>query len=100
MTPSLTSPVKSGVRVSSGPLIAYIASYRAKLESLGYVPTQVVYHLRFFAKLDLWLLRRKQRLRWLNEEKVGQFLAQLTPSPTTVLRKSQAPIRRVPPASQ
>jgi integrase len=77
MTPSLASPVKSGVRVGSGPLIAYIASYRAKLESLGYVPTQVVYHLRFFAKLDLWLLRRKQRLRWLNEEKVGQFLAQL-----------------------
>jgi integrase len=77
MTPSLASPVKSGVRVGSGPLIAHIASYRAKLESLGYVPTQVVYHLRFFAKLDLWLLRRKQRLRWLNEEKVGQFLAQL-----------------------
>jgi integrase len=77
MTPSLTSPVKSGVRVSSGPLIAHIASYRAKLESLGYVPAQVVYHLRFFAKLDLWLLRRKQRPWWLNEEKVGQFLAQL-----------------------
>ncbi len=77
MTPSLTSPVKSGVRVCSGPLIAHIASYRAKLERLGYVPAQVVYHLRFFAKLDLWLLRRKQRLWWLNEKKVGQFLTQL-----------------------
>jgi integrase len=77
MTPSLTSPVKSGVRVSDGPLIAHIASYRAKLESLGYTPAQVIYHLRFFAKLDLWLLRRRQRLWWLNEEKVGQFLAQL-----------------------
>ena len=77
MTPSLTSPVKSGVRVSNGPLTAYIAPYRAKLEDLGYTPAQVVYHLRFFAKLDLWLLRRKERLSWLNEQKVGQFLAQL-----------------------
>lgn len=33
--------------------------------------------MRFFAKLDLWLLRREQRQWWLNEEKVGQFLAQL-----------------------
>lgn len=77
MTPSLTSPVQSGVRVSDGPLTAHIAGYRAKLESLGYTPAQVVYHLRFFAKLDLWLLRRKQRPWWLNEEKVGRFLAQL-----------------------
>ena len=77
MTPSLTSPVKSGVRVSDGPLTMHIASYRAKLESLGYVPAQVVYHLRFFAKLDLWLLRRKQRLWWLDEEKVRRFLTQL-----------------------
>lgn len=77
MTPSINSPVKSGVRVSNGPLAAYIAPYRAELESLGYVPAQVVYHLRLFAKLDLWLLRRKRRLRWLNEEKVEQFLAQL-----------------------
>jgi site-specific recombinase XerD len=77
MTPSLTSPVKSGVRVSDGPLTTHIASYRAKLESLGYTPSRVVYHLRFFAKIDLWLLRRKQRLWRLNEEKVGKFLAQL-----------------------
>ena len=77
MTPSLTSPVKSGVRVSDGPLTPYIAPYRAKLESLGYGPAQAIYHLRFFAKIDLWLLRRKERLWWLNEEKVGQFLAQL-----------------------
>jgi len=77
MTPSLTSPVKSGVRVSDGPLTTHIASYRTKLENLGYTPAQVIYHLRFFAKINLWLLRRKQRLRWLNELKVGQFLAQL-----------------------
>ena len=48
-----------------------------KLEELGYAPAQVVYHLRFFAKIDLWLLRRKERRWWLNEQKVGQFLAQL-----------------------
>lgn len=69
--------MKSGVRVSNGPLTAHIAFYRAKLESLGYTPTQVIYHLRFFAKIDLWLLRRKQRVWWLNEERVGQFLVQL-----------------------
>jgi hypothetical protein len=77
MTPSLASPVKSGVRVSNGPLTPHIAPYRAKLESLGYVPAHITYHLRFFAKLDLWLLRRRERLRWLNEEKVGRFLTQL-----------------------
>jgi hypothetical protein len=31
------------------------------------MPAQVLYHLRFFAKLDLWLLTRKQRLWQLNE---------------------------------
>src|SRR5208282_135733 len=77
MTPSLTSPVKCGVRICAGPLSPHIASYRAKLEGLGYMPVQVLYYLRFFAKLDLWLLRRKQRLWQLNEKKVGQFLAQL-----------------------
>lgn len=77
MTPSLTSPVKSGVRVCDGPLTTHIAAYRAKLESLGYTPAWVLYHLRFFAKLDLWLKRRKQCARWLNEEKVRQFLNQL-----------------------
>jgi site-specific recombinase XerD len=77
MTPSLKSPVKSGVRVSGGPLSEHIASYRAKLESLGYTPDSVLYQLRFFAKIDLWLIRRKQRLWRLNEQKVGQFLVQL-----------------------
>jgi integrase len=77
MTPSLNSPVKSGVRVSGGPLTTHIASYRAKLESLGYSPAHVFYQLRIFAKIDLWLLRRKQRLWQLNEQKVGQFLIQL-----------------------
>jgi site-specific recombinase XerD len=77
MTPSLTSPVKCGVRLCAGPLSPHIALYRAKLEGLGYVPAQVLYLLRFFAKLDLWLLRRKQRLWQLNEKKVDEFLNRL-----------------------
>jgi len=93
MTPSLTSPVKSGVRVSDGPLTAHIATYRAKLESLGYTPAQVVYHLRFFAKIDLWLLRGKQRLWWLNEEKVGQFLAHLRKKHSAGYRGARSGLR-------
>ena len=77
MTPSLTSPVKNGGRVSDSLLSVHIAPFRAKLEDLGYTPSRVVYHLRFVAKIDLWLLRRKERLWWLNEQKVDQFLAQL-----------------------
>ncbi len=77
MTPSLDPPVKSGVRVCGGPLTAHIASYRAKLEELGYTPAMVLYHLRFFAKFDSWLLRRKQRLWRLNEKDADQFLERL-----------------------
>ena len=77
MTPSLTSPVLSGVRVSSGPLCAHIALYRGKLEELGYSPEMVLYRLRLIAKLDHWLLRRSQRLWSLNEEVVGRFLGRL-----------------------
>ena len=84
MTPSLTSPVKCGVRISGGPLSPHIASYRAKLEGLGYMPAQVLYHLRFFAKLDLWLLTRKQRLWRLNENKVDKFLKRLRAKHPTV----------------
>lgn len=93
MTPSLSSPVQSGVRVSNGPLTTHIAAYRAKLESLGYTPAQVVYHLRFFAKLDLWLLRRKLRLWWLNEQKVGQFLVQLHHQHPTGYRGARSGLR-------
>jgi site-specific recombinase XerD len=77
MTPALTSPVISGVRVSGGPLRAYIAPYRAKLEHLGYTPHMVLYYLRFVAKLDLWLLRRHRRLHGLGEETVDRFLEHL-----------------------
>src|SRR6201987_528735 len=84
MTPSLTSPVKCGVRICGGPLSPHIASYRGKLEGLGYMPAQVLYHLRFFAKLDLWLLRRKQRLWQLNEKRVDKFLKRLRAKHPTV----------------
>ena len=77
MTLSLTSPLKSGVRVSDGPLTAHIAVFRAKLEALGYAPTMVLYHLRLFAKLDLWLLRSKLRLWRLDEEDTHRFLVRL-----------------------
>ena len=84
MTPSLTSPVKCGVRICAGPLSPHIESYRAKLEALGYKPVQILYHLRFFAKLDLWLLTRKQRLWQLNEKKVDKFLKRLRAKHSTV----------------
>jgi site-specific recombinase XerD len=77
MASSLTSPVKCGVRICAGPLSPHIALYRAKLEGLGYKPALVLYHLRFFANLNLWLLRSKQRLWWLNEKKVDKFLERL-----------------------
>ena len=84
MAPSLTSPVRCGVRICVGPLSPHIALYRAKLEGLGYKPALVLYHLRFFAKLDLWLLRSKQRLWWLNEKKVDKFLERLRAKHLTV----------------
>jgi site-specific recombinase XerD len=86
MAPSLTSPVKCGVRLCGGPLSSHLASYRAKLEGLGYTPAQVRYHLRFFAKLDRWLLTRKQRLWQLNEKKVDKFLKRLRAKHPTVCR--------------
>lgn len=73
MTPSLNSPVKSGVRVCGGPLNAHIASYRAKLEDLGYTPDRVLYHLRLFAKFDLWLLRSRRHLWQLTEKDADSF---------------------------
>jgi site-specific recombinase XerD len=72
------------VRICGGPLSPHIASYRAKLEGLGYMPAQVLYHLRFFAKLDLWLLTRKQRLWQLNEKNVDKFLKRLRAKHPTV----------------
>ena len=48
------------------------------------MPAQVLYHLRFFAKLDLWLLTRKQRLWQLNEKKVDKFLKRLRAKHPTV----------------
>jgi site-specific recombinase XerD len=76
MNISIKSPVKSGVRVCDGPLTAHIATYRAKLEALGYSAEMVLYHLRLFAKFDLWLVRRKRRLRLLDENDADRFLEQ------------------------
>ena len=93
MTPSLTSPVKCGVRICGGPLSPHIASYRAQLEGLGYTPDRVLYHLRFFAKLDLWLLTRKQRLWQLNERKLDKFLKPLRAKHPTVCRGAPSALR-------
>jgi site-specific recombinase XerD len=48
------------------------------------MPAQVLYHLRFFAKLDLWLLTRKQQLWQLDEKKVDKFLKRLRAKHPTV----------------
>ena len=48
------------------------------------MPAQVLYHLRFFAKLDLWLLTRKQRRWQLNENKIDKFLKRLRAKHPTV----------------
>ena len=77
MTPSLTSPIVSGVRVSGGPLCKYIGKYRTQSEGLTYAPSMVLIHLRAVAKFDLWLRLRKQRLCDVNERVVGQFLDRL-----------------------
>ena len=95
MTPSLTSPVKSGVRLCGGPLSAYIASYRAKLEDLGYTPITVLSYLRLFAKFDLWLSRRRQRLRRLNEKDADRFLKRLHARHPAVRRGSRSVLRLV-----
>lgn len=93
MTPSLTSPVKGRVRICGGPLSPHIALYRTKLEELGYTPAQVLCYLRLFAKLDLWLLRRKQRLWWLNEKKVDRFVERLRTKHPSVCHGAPSALR-------
>lgn len=93
MTPSLNSPVKSGVRLCGGLLSAHIASYRAKLEGLGYTSAMVLYHLRFFAKFDFWLLRRKRRLWQLNEKDADRFLKRLQARHPAVCRGAPSALR-------
>jgi len=95
MTPPLSAPVKSGVRLCSGPLSPHIASFRAKLEDVGYTPAHVVYHLRSCAKLDVWLLRRKKRLWRLNEKEVDQFLHRLRNRHPSVCRGAPSALRRL-----
>lgn len=81
------------MRICGGPLSPHIALYRAKLEGLGYTPALVLYHLRLFAKLDLWLLRRKQRLWQLNEKKVDKFLKRLRAKHPNVCRGASSASR-------
>jgi hypothetical protein len=85
--------VKCGVRICDGPFSPHLASYRAKLEGLGYTPARVLYYLRLFAKLDLWLLRRKQRLWWFNEKKVDGFLERLRAKYPSVCRGAPSALR-------
>jgi site-specific recombinase XerD len=57
------------------------------------MPTQVLYHLRLFAKLDLWLLTRKQRLWQLNEKKFDKFLKRLRAKHPTVCHGAPTALR-------
>jgi site-specific recombinase XerD len=57
------------------------------------MPAQVLYHLRFFAKLDLWLLTSKQRLWQLNEKKVDKFLKRLRAKHPTVCHGAPSALR-------
>src|SRR5271157_1498117 len=93
MTPLLTSPVRSGVRLCGGPLNEHIASYRAKLEGLGYTPERVLYYLRLFAKFDLWLLRSKRRLRQVDERDVDRFLERLQARHPALCRGARSALR-------
>jgi len=81
------------VRLCGGPLSTYIASYRAKLEDLGYTPTTVLYHLRLFAKFDLWLLRRRRRLWRLHEKDADRFLKRLHARHPAVRHGSRSALR-------
>jgi hypothetical protein len=77
-----------------------IASYRAKLEGLGYMPAQVLYHLILFAKLVLCFLTRKQRLWQLNEKKFDIFMRRFRAKhPTNERRRKRRTLgrRRVAP---
>jgi integrase len=85
--------VKCGVRICGGPLSLHIALYRTKLEGLGYTPALVLYHLRLFAKLDLWLLGRNERLWWLNEKKVDRFLGRLRAKHSRICRGAPSALR-------
>jgi site-specific recombinase XerD len=63
------------------------------LEDLGYTPITVLYHLRLFAKFDLWLLRRRRRLWRLNEEDADRFLKRLHARYPTVRYGSRLTLR-------
>lgn len=79
----------------NGPLSPHIASFRAKLEGLGYSPSYILYQLRLVARFDLWLLRRKQRLYRIHEREVDQFLAHLPRRCPVVCRGAPSLLRRL-----
>jgi site-specific recombinase XerD len=81
------------VRLCGGPLNEHIASYRAKLEGLGYTPERVLYYLRLFAKFDLWLLRSKRRLWQLDERDVDRFLERLQARHAALCRGARSALR-------
>jgi site-specific recombinase XerD len=65
------------------------------LEDLGYTPKTVLSYLRLFAKFDLWLSRRRQRLRRLNEKDADRFLKRLHARHPAVRRGSRSVLRLV-----
>jgi site-specific recombinase XerD len=95
MTPSITSRVVSGVRVADGPLCQYLDIYRSCAEQLGYESNGVHCRLRFIAKLDLWLRRKKQPLRELDEKAVAMFLAKLRQRQPRNVRGARATFRQL-----
>ena len=65
------------------------------MEDLGYTPITVLSYLRLFAKFDLWLSRRRQRLRRLNEKDADRFLKRLHARHPAVRRGSRSVLRLV-----
>lgn len=81
------------MRTCCGPLSAHFASYRAKLEGLGYTQNRVLYHLRSFAKFDLWISRNNHHLRKLTESNVDEFLKRLRKKHPAIYRGAPLAMR-------
>jgi site-specific recombinase XerD len=106
------SPKIGGVRVCAGPLFEYIAAFLEREKSLGYKPesTATLTHLQLISRLNLWLARRRQPLRELDEQVIERFLRHVRMNRNyrrsgapTALRRLLALLREVgaiPPAVQ
>lgn len=55
----------------------------------------VLYHLRFFARLDSWLLRKKRRLWLLNENDADRFLKQCRSRHPAACRGAQSALQLI-----